>query len=306
MPHAVLFPGQGSQFVGMCPDVVTSRSDLFAEASDVLGWDLTELVEHGPDHRLTSTQNAQPALYVTSYALWEAFRSVAPPPAAAAGHSLGEYTALAAAGAMSFTDGLSLVARRGQAMADAAIGSSGGMAALLGADDDLAYRVATARQDDGGYLYVANSNAPGQVVVAGGREDLDWLEANARDLGLRRVVRLNVGGAFHSPFMADAADRLAVALEETEFGVPAFPVLANADAAVPDDRRESLARQLTAPVRFRESLEAMAADGIDAFVHIGPGDVTAGLARRSVTGAEVHVVASLEDAARVGELLSVQ
>jgi [acyl-carrier-protein] S-malonyltransferase len=290
----------------MCPDLIAARSDLFDAASAALGWDLVELIEQGPAERLTSTEHAQPALYVAAYGLWEAFRDVAPPPAAAAGHSLGEYTALAASGAVSFMDGLSLVARRGRAMADAAIGSNGGMVAVLGADDEVAHRVATARQDDGGYLYVANSNAPGQVVLAGGAEDLDWLETHGRDLGLRRVVRLSVGGAFHSPYMADAADRLAVALDETEFGPPSFPVYANVDAAVPEDLRDSLARQLTAPVRFRESLEAMSAEGIDTFVHIGPGDVTAGLAKRSVPGAVVHVVASLEDAATVAELLSVQ
>lgn len=306
MPHAVLFPGQGSQSVGMCPDLLADRRDLFAVASDLLGWDLPGVIERGPAELLTETQHAQPALYVTGFALWEAFAQHAPPPVAAAGHSLGEYTALAAAGAMSFEDGLELVARRGEAMADAAIGSGGGMAALLGADDDLAARVARRRQDDGGYLYVANSNAPGQVVLAGGSEDLDWLETNARDLGLRRVIRLNVGGAFHSPYMADAADRLAVALADTEFSTPAFDVYANVDAEVTVDVPDSLFRQLTAPVRFRETLEAMAAAGVDTFVHVGPGDVTAGLVKRSVPGATVHVVASLEDASRVGGLLSVQ
>lgn len=306
MPHAVLFPGQGSQSVGMCPDVIADRPDLFETASDVLGWDLAGLITHGPDERLTSTEHAQPALYVTAYALWEALSSSAPGPVAGAGHSLGEYTALAAAGAMSFTDGLSLVAKRGSAMADAAIGSGGGMAALLGADDELAASIATRRQDDGGYLYVANSNAPGQVVVAGGAADLDWLEDHASELGLRRVVRLKVGGAFHSPYMADAADRLAVALEQTAFSEPDFDIYANADAAVTSDIPDSLFRQLTAPVRFRESLEAMADAGVEVFVHVGPGDVTAGLAKRSLPDSEIHVVSSLHDASRVAELLSVQ
>lgn len=306
MSHAVLFPGQGSQSVGMCPDVLADRRDLFDAASEILGWDLAHLITAGPDDALTATDRAQPALYVTSYALWEALAEHAPKPIAAAGHSLGEYTALTAAGAVSFEDGLELVARRGGAMADAAIGSGGGMAALLGVDDEIAENVARQRQDDGGYLYLANSNAPGQVVLAGGPQDLQWLETNARDLGLRRVVRLKVGGAFHSPYMADAADRLAIALADTEFNAPAFSVYANVDADVTVDVRDSLFRQLTGPVRFRESLLAMAEAGVDRFVHVGPGDVTAGLAKRTVAGAEVHVVASLADATSVGEALSVQ
>ncbi len=306
MSFAVLFPGQGSQSVGMCPDLRSERSDLFATSSEVLGWDLAGLIEAGPDELLTRTDRAQPALFVTAFGLWEAFAQTAPAPQAAAGHSLGEYTALAAAGALAFRDGLDLVARRGGAMADASLGSGGGMAALLGADDDLAEEVCARRRADGGYLYVANSNAPGQVVVAGGPSDLDWLEANARDVGLRRVVRLKVGGAFHSPYMADAADRLAIALADTDFQDGSFDVYGNADAAPVVDARDALFRQLTAPVRFRESLEAMGAAGIGTFVHIGPGDVTAGLARRSVPGAEVHVVSSIEDAHRVASLLSIQ
>ena len=306
MSFAVLFPGQGSQSVGMCADLRADRPDLFASASEVLGWDLSALIDDGPAELLTRTDRAQPALYVTAFGLWEAFSDVAPTPTAAAGHSLGEYTALAAAGALDFAAGLSLVDRRGRAMADAAAASAGGMAALLGADDELAERVSALRRADGGDLHLANANAPGQVVVAGGMADLDWLESNARDLGLRRVIRLDVGGAFHSPHMADAADRLATALADTHFGDASFAVFANADAAPIADPRAALVRQLTAPVRFRESLERMAASGIGTFVHIGPGDVTAGLARRSVPGADVHVVSSIDDAHRVADLLSIQ
>lgn len=306
MPHAVLFPGQGSQTVGMCPDVIAERADLFAAASDILGWDLAGVIMEGPEDRLTSTEHAQPALYVTAFALWQALEASAPAPVAAGGHSLGEYTALAASGVMSFEDGLELVARRGRAMADAGAGSGGGMAALLGADDELAESVATQRREDGGSLYLANSNAPGQVVLAGGTPDLDWLEANARALGLRRVVRLKVGGAFHSPYMADAAAQLAGALDDTEFAAPSFDVYANVDAAPTGEVRDSLFRQLTAPVRFRESLEAMAEAGVDTFVHVGPGDVTAGLAKRTVRDADTHVVSTLAEASHVGELLSVQ
>ena len=307
MKYAVLFPGQGSQSVGMCPDVLETRPDLFAEARDVLGWDLASVISEGPDALLTSTDRAQPALYATSFALWEAFKSYAqPPPTAGAGHSLGEYTALAASGAMSFREGMLLVAERGRAMADAASVSGSGMAALLGADEDVAGDVCAARVADGGRLYVANLNAPGQVVVAGADADLDWLEANSTELGIRRVIRLNVAGGFHSPFMASAAERLDRALARAEFSIGHFEVYANASAEPTTDPRVSLRDQLTAPVRFSETLVAMAASGIDTFVHIGPGDVTAGLARRTVPGARVHVVASIEDARDAGEALSVQ
>lgn len=307
MSYAVLFPGQGSQYVGMCSDVLEMRADLFAEAGEVLGWDLASVISYGPDELLTSTDRAQPALYATSFALWEAFRShTDPAPAAGAGHSLGEYTALAASGAMSFREGMHLVAERGMAMSDAASVSDSGMAALLGADDEIANEVCAARVAAGGRLYVANLNAPGQVVVAGADADLDWLDANSRELGIRRVMRLNVAGGFHSPFMASAAERLDHALSRVEFSIGGFDVYANATAAPTIEPRASLREQLTSPVRFSETLEAMAASGIDTFVHIGPGDVTAGLARRTVPGANIHVVASVDDARDVGKALSVQ
>lgn len=307
MKYAVLFPGQGSQSVGMCPDVLEMRADLFAEAGDVLGWDLASVITQGPDELLTSTDRAQPALYATSFALWEVFRShTHPAPAAGAGHSLGEYTALAASGALSFREGMALVAERGMAMADATSASGSGMAALIGADEEVAGDVCAARIASGGRLYVANLNAPGQIVVAGGNDDLDWLEANSRELGIRRVIRLAVAGGFHSPFMASAAERLDRALSRVEFSIGGFDVYANATAAPAVEPRVSLRDQLTSPVRFSETLEAMAASGIDTFVHIGPGDVTAGLARRTVPGARVHVVASIADARDAGEELSVQ
>ncbi len=307
MKYAVLFPGQGSQSVGMCPDVLEMRSDLFAEARDILGWDLASVISDGPDDLLTSTDRAQPALYATSFALWEAFRAhTRVAPAAGAGHSLGEYTALAASGAMSFREGMHLVAERGIAMAEAASASGSGMAALIGADEEVAGDVCAARVASGGSLYVANLNAPGQVVVAGADADLDWLAANSKELGIRRVIRLNVAGGFHSPFMASAAERLDRGLSLVEFSEGGFDVYANASAARTTDPRSSLREQLTSPVLFSATLEAMAASGIDTFVHIGPGDVTAGLARRTVPTARVHVVASLGQARDAGEALSVQ
>ena len=213
---------------------------------------------------------------------------------------------IAAAGIISYEDGCSLVAERGLAMAAAGSDSTSGMAALLGADLETAEAIAEGRRADGGALYVANINAPGQIVVAGGLEDISWLADNARDLGVRRAVPLNVSAGFHSPFMADARQRLGVALDGVTFNEGGASVFANATAAVTHDPRATLDDQLTAPVRFAETLENMAAAGVDTFVHIGPGDVTAGLAKRTVKGASVMSVSSLVEARTVADALSVQ
>ena len=308
MKYAILFPGQGAQEVGMCADARAAYPDLCGQAADAaLGWALDPLISEGPIERLTETQHAQPALFAVSFALWTEFSAnVAVRPSAAAGHSLGEYTALAASGSLGYFDGLALVAKRGEAMAAAAETVDTGMAALLGADLEKAQEVVAARERLGGNLTVANINAPGQVVVAGDMDDLDWLEVHARALGVRRAIRLNVAGAFHSPFMQPAADALEQAIADISFGASPFPVYANATAAPTGDPASTLVTQLTAPVRFAESLGAIAADGVDTFVHIGPGDVTAGLVKRTVKGAEVRVISSIEQARTVAGELSVQ
>lgn len=298
MAFAVLFPGQGSQFVGMGADLFDAVPDLLGEAADEFaGFSLRRMCLEGPEEELTRTEHAQPALFALSYALWHEFSPQVPAPTAAAGHSLGEYTALAAAGVYSYEAALAIVAERGRAMADAADAEPSTMAAVIGGDLEAVEAVTARRREDDGRLWVANINAPGQVVVAGGRDDVEWLQDNARDLGLRRVVPLSVAGAFHSPFMEPAAERLTAALGRFDPGPPAFPVYANvsaapvAGAAVTD----SLAAQVVSPVRFSETLEAMWDDGIDTFVHVGPGDVTAGLAKRTLKEAQVLTVSTLAD-----------
>ncbi|MFB3050772.1 MAG: ACP S-malonyltransferase, partial [Acidimicrobiia bacterium] len=299
MSFGVLFPGQGSQFVGMGTDLFDARPDLLGERSDqILGWSLREMCLEGPEEALTRTEQAQPALFALSYALWDILAEVLPsPPAGAVGHSLGEYTALTASGALGYEAALGVVARRGKAMANAADLEPSGMAALIGADEDLATSIATRRQHDGGRLQVANINAPGQVVLAGGADDIDWLAANSRDLGVRRAIPLKVAGAFHSAFMEPAADEVAGALAGLEFDRLAFPVWSNTTAVEHEHDMISglLIRQMVSPVRFRECLLGMAASGIDTFVHVGPGDVTAGMARRSVEKATVIVVSTIDD-----------
>jgi [acyl-carrier-protein] S-malonyltransferase len=190
--------------------------------------------------------------------------------------------------------------------AAAASGEPSGMAALIGADVDAADEIAAGRREAGGKLWVANINAPTQIVLAGSLDDIEWLTANARDLGVRRAIPLAVAGAFHTPYMQPAADRLAAALAGTSFGDAAFPVYANTTAAPVEDPVRQLSGQLVAPVRFAETLEHMASDGIMTFIHVGPGDVTAGLVKRTVPGATVHVVSNLDEIAAVANDPSVQ
>lgn len=308
MGYAVVFPGQGSQFVGMGADVFEARSDLVGpRADEFAGFSLRSLSLEGPDEELTRTEHAQPALYAVSYALWEELSRRVPPPLAAAGHSLGEYTALAAAGVFSFDVGLAVVTERGRAMARAADDEPSSMAAVIGADLDVVEAVCAARRSDGGRLWVANINAPGQVVVAGGTDDLDWLGEHASEHGIRRVVPLSVAGAFHSPFMAAAAERVEAALGATDPAPPRFSVYANVTAQ-PHELGEItslLVRQVVAPVRFAETLEAIRNTGVDTFVHVGPGDVTAGLVRRTLgRDVAVHVVSTLEDVGVAADALS--
>ena len=303
MKYAVLFPGQGSQRVGMGADLFEARPEQLVDLADrVLGWSLREVCLAGPEARLTATEHAQPALYALSYQLWAEFRArVSRAPEAAAGHSLGEYTALAAAGAFSFETGLQMVRQRALAMADAVAEAGSGMAALLGVSDEVAEQVAAGQREAGGRLWVANLNAPGQVVAAGALEDIDWLVANARSLGIRRAVRLEVAGAFHTPLMAPARSRLAAALAEVSIRPPGFPVWANTTAGpmAGGAVKDLLRRQITEPVRFGETLRGMAEAGVEAFVHVGPGDVTAGLARRAARGCRTFVVSSIAEAGEV-------
>lgn len=299
MSLAVLFPGQGSQTVGMGADLFDAHPDLLgARADEILGWSLRDVCLEGPEETLTRTEHAQPALFAVSYALWTEFRSAYEGSiAAAAGHSLGEFTALTAAGAIGYEDALKVVAERGKAMAEAADVEPSGMAALIGADEELAVSIARRSGAEGGRLQVANINAPGQVVVAGSSTDIAWVAENARELGVRRAIPLKVAGAFHSTFMEPAAQRVSGALEGLDIEAPVFPVWSNTTARPHevDTLPEVLTSQVVSTVRFEESLRDMAAAGFDTFVHIGPGDVTAGMARRTVDGAEVHVISSPAD-----------
>lgn len=307
MRYAVLFPGQGSQYVGMGADVFAARSDLLGQSTcDELGWSLQELCAAGPESELMRTDRAQVAMFAVSYALWEAFAEQMPHhPVAGAGHSLGEYTALAAAGAIDYCEGLRLVAARGTAMAAVGEQNAGAMAAVMGSDLDTIEEVVAEWRAAGRALWVANVNAPGQVVIAGGSDDVAELAERARELGLRRVVPLKVSGAFHTPLMAGAQASLDKALARESFTAPTFPIWTNLNAAPAVDIPATLSGQLAGRVRFSDSLLAMNAAGAEAFVHIGPGDVTAGMAKRTVKGATVITVSSLEAIGPAVERLAV-
>lgn len=284
MKYALLFPGQGSQSVGMLKQHGASELEpTFREASDVLGWDLLKLVTEGPAEELNRTERTQPALLAAGIAVWRRWCKQEPPsPSALAGHSLGEYTALVAAGSLRFADALKLVELRGQLMQAAVPEGSGGMAAVLGLDDEKID--ALCRSYPGSeVLEPVNFNAPGQVVVAGQTAALDWLQANGKSLGAKLVKRLPVSVPSHCSLMREAADRLAQALGAICVQPPAIPVYHNLDAAprsTADEIRLALKEQLYRPVRWTQTIRRLGDEGVKLYFECGPGAVLSGLNKR--------------------------
>ena len=284
---AVIFPGQGSQVVGMGKDVVDSSSaarTVFRRANEVVGFDLAKLCFEGPAEKLGQTDIQQPAIFVTSIAICEAFVESGSSLGQfhrAGGLSLGEYTALCVSGAVAFDDALKLVCRRGQLMQEAALAAPSGMVSLIGADDESAAKLCDrARGTD--VLAPANFNCPGQIVISGSRAACDRAVALASEFGCRAVA-LAVAGAFHSPLMESAAEGLWPVLGDTVFQEGVWPVIANVDAdyhSGPSAIRESLRRQVTKPVLWQRCIERMIADGVDRFVEVGPGRVLTAMMRK--------------------------
>ena len=302
---AIVFPGQGSQTVGMLADLAEQYDvvkQTFAEASEVLGYDLWALVQNGPAEDLNQTHRTQPALLTSSVAIWRVWQEIGgAQPEVVAGHSLGEYSALVCAGVIDFKDAVKLVELRGQLMQAAVPAGVGAMSAIIGLDNDaIAKACEEAAQDQ--VCSPVNFNSPGQVVIAGNKEAVERANVLCKEAGAKRAMPLPVSVPSHCALMQPAADKLAEALENITFSAPALPVINNADVATETDPaaiKTALVKQLHSPVRWTESVERMAAEGIESLLEFGPGKVLTGLTKRinrSLSGAAVNDTASLDAA----------
>jgi [acyl-carrier-protein] S-malonyltransferase len=282
----LLFPGQGSQHVGMGRDLAEAYPEArltFEEADQVLDTPLSRLCWNGPEDELTATHNAQPALLTHSMAVFRVIGARIGSVALGAGHSLGEYSAYAAAGALEFEEALRVVRRRGELMHRSGQDRPGTMAVLLGLEDEAVERVCAEASAQGGECVPANYNAPGQVVISGDVPTVELALRLAKEAGAKRGIRLNVSGGFHSPLMATAEAGLDAELASVSVRTPTFPIVSNVSAEPVTDvvaARRLLTQQLTAPVRWTQSMQTMAAAGIDRALELGPGNVLSGLMKR--------------------------
>lgn len=302
---AFVFPGQGSQSVGMLAELAEMHAVVratFEEASDGAGVDLWALSQGGPEEMLNRTEYTQPALLAAGIAAWRAWESQGgPSPTMLAGHSLGEYTALVAAGALSLKDGAHLVRIRGQLMQDAAPAGTGAMAAVLGADDALV-EAACIEASNSDVVVPANYNSPGQIVIGGAAAAVDRALALLQEKGVRKAVKLAVSVPSHTPLMREAANRLAETMSGLHWNVPSLPVVQNVDATAHDAVdaiRDALVRQLYLPVQWTRCVEALAARGATRVAECGPGKVLTGLVKRidkSIDARAIGAVGEFETA----------
>lgn len=291
---AWLFPGQGSQYVGMGGDLIQAYPvvrETFAEANAVLGFDLQSICLSGPEETLRETRYTQLAILTHSVAVSRVLEGRCPQPEMVAGHSVGEYAALVACGALKYDDALRLVKARAEAMFSSGLERPGGMVAMIGVpEDNLAPLLAEAGR--AGTIAVANYNSSAQVVLSGESAAVDRAAECGPSFGAKRAIRLNVSGAFHSPLMEAARERLARAIEAVDIAAPRVPLVSNvtgASVSAPRQIRDLLERQLTSPVRWRQSVEFIVDQGLDGLVEVGPGNVLCGLAKRAAP--EVRCVA---------------
>jgi [acyl-carrier-protein] S-malonyltransferase len=302
---ALLFAGQGAQTVGMGRDLAEqfpTAAELFQKADDVLGRKLSEIAWSGPIDALTKTSNCQPALFVHGLACFSVSRELAGfPIGGAAGLSLGEMTAHAAAGTFDFEKGLRLVQRRGELMDEACEKTSGGMAALIGADENVVRQLAADEDVD-----VANINAPGQIVISGELAKVEAAVGVAKEYGLRHATMLNVAGAYHSRLMESAYEKLGAVLQHVPMQPPSFPVISNVtgdEVKTPIEIRRALQDQVTGTVRWVDCMERLAGLGCDFFIELGPGGVLAGLLRRTLKGVDVMSVSDVDSVRKCAEKL---
>lgn len=289
MKNAILFPGQGAQFVGMGRDAYDASAkirELYARANEVVGYDLTKICFEGPSEALDTTEQSQPAIFLTSLAALEALREIEPDVVeqcvATTGLSLGEYTSLVFAGVMSFDDGLKLVQLRGQAMQEASDAEPSGMVSVIGLELDVV-RSLCDQVDDPGVLMVANYLCPKNYVVSGGMTACEKLVDLAKEAGAIKLAPLAVAGAFHTPLMSPAVEKMRVVIESTPFHEPKTPYISGVDAQFhsdPDEIKQILVRQISSPVMWEDSMRRLLSDGIDAFYEVGPGRVLRGLMKR--------------------------
>ncbi|MBD0785150.1 ACP S-malonyltransferase [Vibrio sp. Y2-5] len=302
---AIVFPGQGSQAIGMLAELAQQYdvvNQTFAEASDALGYDLWALVQNGPVEDLNQTFRTQPALLTASVAIWRVWQELGlEQPTVLAGHSLGEYSALVCAGVIDFKQAISLVELRGKAMQDAVPAGTGAMYAIIGlADEAIAKACEEAAQ--GEVVSPVNFNSPGQVVIAGQKDAVERAGALCKEAGAKRALPLPVSVPSHCALMKPAAERLAAALAEIEFNTPQIPVINNVDVVAETDPakiKDALVRQLYSPVRWTEGVEKMSEQGVEKLLEMGPGKVLTGLTKRIVKtldAAAVNDIVSLEAA----------